>query len=373
MVSFKAASVLLLLPLLSCSFSLLPIHRIHQHPLRHDDKSLSRPTTTALGLAKSQAAKARMTASWYPGVSADVQEQCLAAASEILWNGLNNGVVNETTTTTTRAYDLARGRFLDLCTTQKGSHILENLFLNATAVEHLPDPVLRGVIYSIQSLCIMGMLVGIKGSPDQQQRRVQHLHQFEWRDTKANYFAEDHEWTYDDIHRLKYESGQTAGTQLLATMKWKRTTQGALDLLVALKAWTRHEDLGLLRSGFPVTFSSSQLEAAALAESSERDVDEVLGIRRDLTHLKVYTIDSVSTSEVDDGVSVETLADGSYKYWIHIADADRWAPRNSQVFEIAKARTTTHYSPTGAVPMFPARYVRLLDARVVEMPQSWFS
>lgn len=77
----------------------------------------------------------------------------------------------------------------------------------------------------------------------------------------------------------------------------------------------------------------------------------------------MYTIDSVSTSEIDDGLSLEALMneDGStrQRIWVHIADADRWAPRNSEAFQIAARRGTSLYLPTGSIPMFPAVYVLL--------------
>lgn len=87
------------------------------------------------------------------------------------------------------------------------------------------------------------------------------------------------------------------------------------------------------------------------------DVDQLLNIREDLTHQKVYTIDSASTTEIDDGLSVEkyTKEDGSngMRFWIHIADAERWAPPGSRIFEIAKKRGTSLYLPQGSIPMIP--------------------
>jgi exoribonuclease II len=85
----------------------------------------------------------------------------------------------------------------------------------------------------------------------------------------------------------------------------------------------------------------------------------LLGLREDLRHQKIYTIDSASTSEIDDGLSVEAIRkeDGSenLRFWIHIADADRWATRDSKVFQIAKGRGTSLYLPYGSIPMFPSR------------------
>jgi RNB domain len=51
--------------------------------------------------------------------------------------------------------------------------------------------------------------------------------------------------------------------------------------------------------------------------------DPDAAVRVDLTHLKVYTIDSADTTEVDDGISIERLADGRERVWVHIADVSR--------------------------------------------------
>jgi len=95
--------------------------------------------------------------------------------------------------------------------------------------------------------------------------------------------------------------------------------------------------------------------------SSDHDIDTILGLRRDLRHLKVYTIDSESTSEIDDGISIERYvsAEGNNtdRLWIHIADVDRWAPRSSEIIKTAQRRSTTLYLPTGPIPMFPEWYV----------------
>lgn len=75
--------------------------------------------------------------------------------------------------------------------------------------------------------------------------------------------------------------------------------------------------------------------------------------------MKVFTIDSAETSEIDDGISLEeyTAKDGKKKQriWIHIADAERWAPRSSDLSDIARRRVTSLYLPPGAIPMLPPK------------------
>ena len=249
-----------------------------------------------------------------------------------------------------RAMQLARGRFLDLMCNIEGEAAAESLF------EHAPeedDDVIRGAVIAIQSLLIMGTQVGVKGSPHQIKKSVSHLRE------EIQQEASHHEqWDRNQARKLKHDMDITAGTQLLAEVQKKRTSQGAFDLLTSLGIFGPHEELSLLRSGFPTRFTAEEEAAAYDAEKSTRDPDEILGLRQDFRQFKVYTVDGEGTQDIDDGLSVEKLVntdDGTerMRYWIHIADSDRWAPRESELFEVAKTRATSVYLPTGSVPMFP--------------------
>ena len=76
--------------------------------------------------------------------------------------------------------------------------------------------------------------------------------------------------------------------------------------------------------------------------------------RLDLTHLKVYTIDDQSTSEIDDGLSWELLPDGQQRLWVHIADPTRWLVPGDELDLEARRRGSTVYLPTGMISMFPS-------------------
>ncbi|KAI2490504.1 RNB domain [Fragilaria crotonensis] len=346
---------LLALGILDLSSSFSFVTHLNPHSCRHHDNDrhhdesrrpqcTSTTTTSQLSshnhgrrgypvtplFAKTLSAKARMSERWYTGVLEEpslssssstssqqqrqqqqeqIEEECLVVASTIISNRLlqlrndkgdkemndeTTAVSSTTPITTTRAHDLAKGRFQDLTMTKEGSQILESLFLDESLVHVTDNVILYGTIYLVQSLCIMGMLVGVKGSPEQEQRRVQHLREID-NDHGAAVATNDADNGTDDgtnnknrkslqdmsIGNLKYLSDQTAGTQLLAKLSLKRTTQGAMDLLISLGAWTKHEDLSLLRSGFPISFTDQQLQVAESAAQDTVDVDELLGIRRD--------------------------------------------------------------------------------------------
>ena len=129
------------------------------------------------------------------------------------------------------------------------------------------------------------------------------------------------------------------------------TPQGAFQLLVDLGVWSPNENLFLRRSSIPVQFPTKVIEVAQLlldVVPPDRDLD-----RLDLTHLKVYTIDDESTTEIDDGLSWEVLSDGRDRLWVHIADPTRWLIPEDELDLEARRRGSTVYLPTGMVPMFP--------------------
>ncbi|MGM3306675.1 ribonuclease catalytic domain-containing protein [Anabaena sp. WFMT] len=129
------------------------------------------------------------------------------------------------------------------------------------------------------------------------------------------------------------------------------TPQAAFQLLIDLGWWSSHENLFLRRSSIPVQFPNKVLEVAQQRldfPPTDLDVN-----RLDLTHLKVYTIDDESTTEIDDGLSWELLPDGQERLWVHIADPTRWLIPEDELDLEARKRGSTVYLPTGMIPMFP--------------------
>ncbi len=117
--------------------------------------------------------------------------------------------------------------------------------------------------------------------------------------------------------------------------------------------WSEHENLFLLRSSHSVNFSSkvSNVAQSRLQAPSDNHNSD----RLDLTHLKVYTIDDESTTEIDDGLSIEYLGEAKTpRIWIHIADPTRLLTPGDELDLEARRRSTSLYLPTGMVPMFPS-------------------
>ncbi|MDB9520603.1 ribonuclease R [Dolichospermum circinale CS-1225] len=129
------------------------------------------------------------------------------------------------------------------------------------------------------------------------------------------------------------------------------TPQGAFQLLIDLGWWSPYENLFLRRSSISVQFPHKVLEVAQERldfPSTDLDTNRI-----DLTHLKVYTIDDESTTEIDDGLSWEVLPDGRERLWVHIADPTRLLMPDDELDLEARKRGSTVYLPTGMIPMFP--------------------
>ncbi len=168
------------------------------------------------------------------------------------------------------------------------------------------------------------------------------------------------EWSESDRTRLEAiekfvlqpENNSRQGSEILELLGKQQTPEAAFELLVDLGLWSKHENLFLRRSSYPVNFPKKVIEVAhSCLESPPRDPDHN---RLDLTHLKVYTIDDESTQEIDDGLSIEYLGAGETpKIWIHIADPTRLFSPGDELDLEARKRSTTLYLPTGMVSMFP--------------------
>lgn len=79
----------------------------------------------------------------------------------------------------------------------------------------------------------------------------------------------------------------------------------------------------------------------------------------DFTHLPLaqdvhpYSVDDISTTEIDDAISVQKLADGWLKVGVHIAVPALAVARDSALDEMARARMSTVYMPGEKIPMLP--------------------
>ena len=200
----------------------------------------------------------------------------------------------------------------------------------------------------------------IKHQQEVEQQRHQESQGF-WQRVKQRLAGENVEWQQSDRTRLdalerfatlgEEATHRTPALETLVSLERPETPEAAFQLLVELGLWSTHENLFLRRSQIPQQFSAKVLEVAQRClENPPTDED---ANRLDLTHLKVYTIDDESTTEIDDGLSLEFLENGQQRIWIHIADPTSLLSPGDELDIEARKRTTTVYLPTGMIPMFP--------------------
>ena len=76
-----------------------------------------------------------------------------------------------------------------------------------------------------------------------------------------------------------------------------------------------------------------------------------------------FSIDDVTTTEIDDAFSVERLADGNWRVGIHIAAPGLGIAPNDAVDEIARRRLSTVYMPGDKITMLPDAVIEAYTLR----------
>ncbi|UOD50185.1 ribonuclease catalytic domain-containing protein [Orrella daihaiensis] len=72
-----------------------------------------------------------------------------------------------------------------------------------------------------------------------------------------------------------------------------------------------------------------------------------------LADVTAYSVDDISTTEIDDAISVHALEGGWLRVGIHVAAPALGIARNSDLDQIARARMSTVYTPGEKIPMQP--------------------
>ncbi|MGF1540351.1 MAG: ribonuclease catalytic domain-containing protein [Pleurocapsa sp.] len=169
------------------------------------------------------------------------------------------------------------------------------------------------------------------------------------------YWSESDRLRLEAIEKLALQPENTSrlAQEILTQVNKKADPQGAFELLVEIGWWNKHENLFLRRSSYPVNFPKKVFDVAQSRLQSP--FNEPDANRLDLTNLKVCTIDDESTTEIDDGLSIEYLDGGTIsRIWIHIADPTRLVVPGDELDLEARRRSTSLYLPTGMVSMFPS-------------------
>jgi len=125
----------------------------------------------------------------------------------------------------------------------------------------------------------------------------------------------------------------------------------AIQLLARAGLWRPdEEDLGAIRGELGLPFPDEVVAAS-------HDVKDDGSPTRDLTGLDTFTIDGLTTSDLDDAITIEEN-EGSFRVWIHIADVARWIPRDSVLDRWGRQTGESIYLPERTVHLFPEPFVR---------------
>mmetsp|Transcript_57804 Transcript_57804/g.183268 ORF Transcript_57804/g.183268 Transcript_57804/m.183268 type:complete len:232 (-) Transcript_57804:191-886(-) len=75
--------------------------------------------------------------------------------------------------------------------------------------------------------------------------------------------------------------------------------------------------------------------------------------RRDLRLHRIFSIDPPTARDLDDALSIEMTAKGTFKVGVHIADVSHFIPAGSALDEEARRRSTSVYLVQRVLPMLP--------------------
>jgi exoribonuclease-2 len=129
----------------------------------------------------------------------------------------------------------------------------------------------------------------------------------------------------------------------------------AFDVLLRCGYFTKDSNLSFIRHDIPTRYSQDSLEEAqrfTVPSRLEDFPEEDRALRIDLTGKHAFTIDDISTQDMDDAISIERTPDG-YELGIHITDV-AWAIKpDSAVDREARRRATSLYCADQTVNMLP--------------------
>ncbi len=131
----------------------------------------------------------------------------------------------------------------------------------------------------------------------------------------------------------------------------------AFEILRKVAIFNEHSNLGLIRHDIPTEFSAEvELEVSALSvpETISAFTESERAFRRDLTSKLSFSIDDVSTLDMDDALSLERTPDG-YELGIHITDVTAAIVPGSSIDRAAKRRATSLYLADQTINMLPVR------------------
>ena len=149
----------------------------------------------------------------------------------------------------------------------------------------------------------------------------------------------------------------------------------AFAILEQIGHFSRNTNLCLIRNK-PLLQFSPEAESEAAAVEVPRSLEDSPGLcralRRDLTHLEAFTVDDISTRDMDDALSLEQNHEG-YVLGVHITDVASSVQPGSALDREARFRATSIYCPDIVINMFPPLLAEDKLSLVCGQPRPAFS
>lgn len=140
--------------------------------------------------------------------------------------------------------------------------------------------------------------------------------------------------------------GKAEKSRTLKDLALPETPEAAHALLLRLGLWTE------ARTPYADRFRA----ATVPVELAVPDFDPA-ETRLDLTHLAAFAIDDEGNKDPDDAISIEPLAAGLTRLWVHVADVAALVAPDSPLDNEARSRGATLYLPDQTIGMLPDELV----------------
>ena len=160
-----------------------------------------------------------------------------------------------------------------------------------------------------------------------------------------------------DVFIPSFDSNQvkTGYKVVVEINKWpehRRNPQGRIIEVLGHKDEAGTDVLSIIRQyKLPEKFPPKVEAAASRIEQTVLEQD--IAGRKDLRHLRTFTIDGADAKDFDDAVSLEITEDGHFLLGVHIADVSHYVKEGTPIDEEALARGTSVYLVDRVIPMLP--------------------
>lgn len=131
-----------------------------------------------------------------------------------------------------------------------------------------------------------------------------------------------------------------------------------LQELGCIAPWAHHADRGLVLtlSGLDTRYLQDPTQESGGEPIADLETsDQMREFRKDWKDMAVFAIDSAQTVDVDDGLSLETVAGDPSTYWVHIhvANPSAFLAPDAEICRSAARMMESLYFPDKSYPMFP--------------------